>query len=84
MIPGGLKAVIHKGTWPVLPVFKLISEMGNIGETDMFNTFNMGIGMVLAVDNDQAGEIISFIGELGEKAYLIGEITEGEGRIEIC
>jgi len=84
MIPEGLKAVIHKGTWPVLPIFRLISEKGNVCEMDMYNTFNMGIGMVIAVDGNVSEEIISFINELGEKAYLIGEITEGEGRIEIC
>ena len=84
MIPEGLKAVVHRGTWPVLPIFRLISEKGNVNETDMFNTFNMGIGMVLAADADVSEEIISFISQLGEKAYLIGEITEAEGRIEIC
>ncbi|NLX77693.1 MAG: phosphoribosylformylglycinamidine cyclo-ligase [Clostridiaceae bacterium] len=84
MIPEGLKAVIQKGTWPVLPVFELIARQGNVDETDMYNTFNMGIGMVLAVDADEAGEILRFIGERGEKAYIIGRIDEGEGRIEIC
>lgn len=84
MIPEGLKAVIHKGTWPVLPIFKLISEKGNVSEMDMYNTFNMGIGMVLAVDAGVSEKVIGCINELGEKAYLIGEIAEGEGRIEIC
>lgn len=84
MIPEGLKAAIHRDTWPVPPIFRLIAEKGNVNEADMYNTFNMGIGMVLAAEPDTAGEIISFAGELGEKAYLIGEIVEGEGRIEIC
>lgn len=84
MIPEGLKAVIHKGTWPVLPIFKLISEKGNVSGMDMYNTFNMGIGMVLAVDAGVSEKVIGCINELGEKAYLIGEIAEGEGRIEIC
>lgn len=84
MLPQGLKAVIHKGTWPVLPIFKLIAKEGNVGETDMYNTFNMGIGMVLAVNSDISQEIIDSINDLGEEAYLIGEIDEGEGRIEIC
>ncbi|NLM09800.1 MAG: phosphoribosylformylglycinamidine cyclo-ligase [Clostridiaceae bacterium] len=84
MIPAGLKAIIHKGTWPVLPIFELIAKQGNVEEMDMYNTFNMGIGMVLAVDADASQEIISCINELGERAYLIGEIDEGEGRIEIC
>jgi len=84
MIPDGLKAVIHRGTWPVLPIFKLIYEKGNVCEMDMYNTFNMGIGMVLAVDACVSEEVTGYINELGEKAYLIGEIAEGEGRIEIC
>jgi len=84
MIPEGFKAVIHKGTWPVLPIFKLISEKGNVSGMDMYNTFNMGIGMVLAVDAGVSEKVIGCINELGEKAYLIGEIAEGEGRIEIC
>ena len=84
MIPEGLKAVIHKGTWPVLPIFKLISEKGNVSGMDMYNTFNMGIGMVLAVDAGVSEKVIGCINELGEKAYIIGEIAEGEGRIEIC
>lgn len=84
MIPDGFKAIIHKGTWPVLPIFELIAEHGKVNETDMFNTFNMGIGLVLAVDSDDSVNILNFLDELGEKAYLIGEIAEGEGRIEIC
>ena len=43
MIPAGLKAIIHKGTWPVLPIFELIAKQGNVEEMDMYNTFNMGL-----------------------------------------
>lgn len=84
MIPLGLKAVVHRGAWPILPIFKLIERYGSVTNLDMYNTFNMGIGMVLTVDADVAGEVVNFINELGEKAYIIGEIDEGEGQIEIC
>jgi len=84
MIPEGLRSRIIKGAWPVLPIFKLLQELGSIDEKDMFNTFNMGIGMVLAVSNDIADDIISYLAGKNAKAYLIGEITEGEAGVEIC
>lgn len=84
ILSSNLKAVIQKGSWDVLPIFELISEYGNVSEMDMYNTFNMGIGMVIAVDKDISEEVVDVINKLGEKAYIIGEIHEGEGRIEIC
>ena len=82
MLPEGLGSRIIKGAWPVLPIFKLLQELGSIDEKDMFNTFNMG--MVLAVSNDIADDIISYLAGKNAKAYLIGEITEGEAGVEIC
>lgn len=84
MIPDGLKAVIRKGTWPVLPIFNLLKELGEVAEQEMYNTFNMGIGMVLAVDASAADEVVAALANTGEKAYVIGVISEGEGGIEIC
>jgi phosphoribosylformylglycinamidine cyclo-ligase len=84
MVPDGLHAVIRKGTWPVHPIFNLLREMGEVPEQDMYNTFNMGIGMVLTVDAAVAGEAVAALEASGEKAYVIGEIREGEGGIEIC
>lgn len=84
MIPQGLKAVIHKGTWPVLPIFELLQESGDVPEKDMYNTFNMGIGMVLAVPAEIAEAVVKKAETLGEKAYVIGEIQAGEEIIEIC
>jgi len=84
MLPAGVKAVIHKGSWPVLPIFKLIEGTGNVGEKDMYNTFNMGIGMVLAVNSHQAEDIVSYLGSNGCEAYIIGEVTEGETGVDIC
>lgn len=84
MLPEGLRVVIHKGSWPVLPVFKLMQSIGNIRENDLYNTFNMGIGMVLAVDREISGKVAAALAALGEQAYCIGEIEKGEGQIKIC
>jgi len=83
-IPKGLRVKINRGNWPVLPIFNLIQDLGNIEEKEMFNTFNMGIGMVIVVDSAIAEGIIDFMNGIGEKAYLIGEIIEGEAGVEFC
>ena len=84
MIPSGLTATINKGAWPIHPVFSLMQDMGNVAEEDMYNTFNMGIGMVIAVDSEILDSVVSYLNELGEKAYYIGDIEKGEGQIKIC
>ncbi len=84
MIPEGLRVKIQKGTWPVLPIFDLLRDLGNMADKDIFNTFNMGIGMILAVDAQKAEEIITYLESQGEKAYLIGSIAEGEAGVDIC
>lgn len=83
-IPEGLRVKITKGSWPVLPIFNLIQDLGNIEEKEMFNTFNMGIGMIMVVDSSNAEELLGYMESLGEKAYLIGEIVEGEEGVELC
>lgn len=84
MIPEGLRVQIQKGSWPVLPIFDLLRDLGNMADKDIFNTFNMGIGMVMAVDAQKADEIISYLDSQGEKAYVIGSIAEGESGVDIC
>jgi len=84
MIPKGLSAIIHKGSWQVLPIFHLLREMGDTPETDMYNTFNMGIGMVLAVSPDVADDVVRAATELGERATVIGEIGKAGERVVIC
>ncbi|MDO5398746.1 MAG: phosphoribosylformylglycinamidine cyclo-ligase [bacterium] len=83
MLPDGLKAVIKRGTWDILPIFDVLQEKGSIPEMDMYNTFNMGIGMIVAVDADKADKAVKVLEEAGEKAYIIGELTEGEKGVEI-
>ncbi len=84
ILPDGLKAIIHKGSWDVPPIFKLIQDSGNITTQDMYNTFNMGIGMVMAVPNEIAPFVVAEANNHKEKAYIIGEVAVGEEKIEIC
>ena len=83
MLPDGIKAVIEEGSWPVLPVFELLGEKGDIERISMYNTFNMGIGMVLAVSREDAEKTIDILEKQGEKAYVIGKTVKGDG-IDIC
>lgn len=78
MLPEGVSAKIQKDSYPVLPIFKLIQEKGEITEEMMYNTFNMGLGMVIAVSPEEADEAIRAIETAGENAYKIGEIVRGD------
>lgn len=78
-----LNAVIHKGSWEVLPIFNLIQEKGNIAEHDMFNTYNMGVGMAVIVDGKDADRTIALMKEFGIKASVIGEMSEGDHSVVI-
>ncbi|WML42181.1 phosphoribosylformylglycinamidine cyclo-ligase [Neobacillus sp. OS1-2] len=82
MLPAGLGAELNEKSWRIPSVFKLISEVGQIEYQEMYNIFNMGIGMVVAVDQKDAADVLAHFTELGETAYEIGVVTEQEG-IEI-
>ena len=84
MLPENLSAVINKGTWDVLPVFDMMQKLGGLTERDMYNTFNMGIGMICAVNSDKADEAVRILNACGEKAYIIGELKDGNQGVEIC
>ena len=85
MLPEGIGAVIRKDSYPVLPIFSLIQEKGGIEEHMMYNTFNMGIGMVLAVDSADARRTIEALREAGEEAYEIGETVRDAGKgVTVC
>ena len=75
---------IERNAVQVLPIFDLIARTGNIPERDMFNTFNMGVGMVVCVDKNDADKAVSAINESGEKAYILGELVESEEGVIIC
>lgn len=84
MLKNGTKAVIRKDSFPVLPIFKLIQKTGDIPERDMYNTFNMGIGMIFAVPRADAEKAVRVLSEAGETAYIIGSVEKGEeGKTEI-
>ncbi len=84
MLPDNLKAVIKKDNVPVLPIFKLMMEKGNVSEQNMFNTFNMGIGMIFAVDKAQAADAVALLESMGEKAYILGTVEDGENGVDLC
>lgn len=84
MLPDGLRARINLGSWPVLPIFGLLREMGGMSDKSIYNTFNMGIGMVMAVDPETEPDVIRCLETLGEKAYTIGEVIKGEAGVELC
>ena len=83
-IPAGLKAEINLGSFPVLPVFKLMQRLGDIEELEMYNTFNMGIGLVLVVNENEVEQVMLSLSEMKENAYIIGKVTKGEGGIALC
>lgn len=83
-LPKNLSAKIERNAVQVLPVFDLIARTGNIPERDMFNTFNMGVGMVVCVDKNDADKAVSAINESGEQAYIFGELVESDEGVIIC
>lgn len=83
-IPEGLGAVIDRQAVRVLPIFQLIAKVGHISERDMFNTFNMGVGMSLVVAQEDVDTALAILRKNGEDAYVIGRIEESEERITIC
>ncbi len=82
-VPDGLCARIHKDSVKVLPIFDLIAKTGNIPERDMYNTFNMGVGMSIVVPADEAELALEILRKEGEEAYILGEIVAGEEKIEL-
>lgn len=83
MLRDGVSLQIQKDSYPVLPIFELIQKVGNIPERDMYNTFNMGIGMAIIVKKEETQKAIEVLEQQGEKAYVIGEVTEGNKEINI-
>ena len=83
-IPDGLGARIDRSKVKVLPIFQLIAKTGNIPQRDMFNTFNMGVGMSIVVAKDDVETALNILKDWGEDAYVIGEIEESQDKITIC
>lgn len=83
MFGEGLRAKVDIHSFDILPIFELIQEKGGISTKDMFNTFNMGIGLVIAVNAQDAEAVVKAAESLGEKAWIIGEVTAGENGVDL-
>ncbi len=83
-LPNGITAKIDRSAVQVLPIFDLIAKTGNIPERDMFNTFNMGVGMVVVVDKADADKAVAAINAAGEEAYVMGELVDGDEGVIIA
>ena len=84
MLPDGIRAEVKKDSYELPAIFKMLARKGNIEEQMMYNTFNMGVGMVLAVDPADADKTIAAINEAGEKAFVIGKAVAGEKGVTVC
>ena len=84
MLPEGVRAVVKKDSYEVPAIFKLMAEKGNIEEEMMYNTYNMGIGMMLAVDVADVDKTIAALKAVGEEAYLVGQVEAGEKGVTLC
>jgi phosphoribosylformylglycinamidine cyclo-ligase len=82
-LPAGTAVEINKGSWPLLPVFTLMQEIGNVSESDMYRTFNMGVGMVIVCGEEKAEAIRDSLAALEMKCYKIGRVSEGGGDVRI-
>lgn len=84
MLPDGVRAEMKKDSYPVLPIFKLLQKTGKIEEQMMYNTFNMGLGMVLAIRPDDKDTVLNAIASAGEKGYVVGTVVAGEKGVDLC
>ena len=84
MLPEGAHAVIKKDSYPVLPIFKLLQAKGGIAEDMMYNTYNMGLGMVLAIDSADVEKTMDAIKAAGETPYIVGHVEAGEKGVTLC
>jgi len=84
MLPDGKHAVVEKGSYPIPPIFKIMAEKGNVEEKVMYNTYNMGIGMIVAVDEKDKDRACEAIRSAGDTPYIVGHIEDGEKGVTLC
>lgn len=84
VLPEGIEARINKNSYEIPPIFEMLKKDGDIDEKVMYNTFNMGVGMVIAVDEGDAHKALKLLEAAGEKAYIIGETVNGSKGVSIC
>ena len=83
IIPDGLKALVSKGTWPVLPIFEFLQKAGDVADKDMFDAFNMGVGYIIVVAGKEAGLAESLLADCGQPAFRIGHVEKGKRAVDI-
>lgn len=81
VLPEGVNVNVDYGTWPILPIFSLLQQKGNVSNKDMFTTFNMGIGLVIVVAENEADKALEVLTNAGETPYVIGKVTEGKREV---
>lgn len=84
MLPDGIKAIIQKDSYKVPAIFDLIAKKGNVAETMMYNTFNMGLGMIIAINPNDVDTTMQAIQEAGEECYIVGHVEAGDKGVELC
>lgn len=84
MLPKGVRAVVKKDSYPVLPIFRMLQKEGNIAEEMMYNTFNMGLGMIIAVDPVDVDKTMEAIKAAGDTPYVVGSVEAGEKGVTLC
>lgn len=84
MLPEGTRIQIKRGSWDILPIFPLMQKISKMEDAQIYNTFNMGIGLCMAVEADKAEEILAYLQSKGEKAYIIGDVVAGEKGLDLC
>ncbi len=84
MLCDGVRAVVEKDSYPVPPIFRMLEREGEIAEEMMYNTYNMGLGMIVAVDKDDVEKTVAAIKAAGEDAYVVGHIEAGEKGVTLC
>ena len=84
MLPEGMKAIVKKDSYEVPAIFKLLAKEGDIAEEMMYNTFNMGLGMVVAVDKEDVDKTMEAIKAAGDTPYIVGHMEAGEKGVTLC
>lgn len=84
MLKDGVRAVIRKDSYPVPPIFGMIARNGNVEEYAMYNTYNMGLGMIVAVDPEDVDQTMEAIRAAGDTPYVAGHIEAGEKGVTLC
>ena len=84
MLPDGIRAVVEKDSYPIPPIFTMLQKDGDIAEEMMYNTYNMGLGMILALDPADVEKAMEAMKAAGEDAYIVGKVEAGEKGVTLC